>query len=104
MKTLLYILLFSVTYGCTYSETQKADYAQLQAKLEQMGAEDMYSGNWLLADNSNILLTTSSGIADLSINEAITENTRFNVASINKMFTAVMVMRLRDQGLLNLGV
>ena len=42
------------------------------------------------------------GLADIASNTPITEDTAFRIASITKLFTAVAVMQLWEQGLVDL--
>lgn len=42
------------------------------------------------------------GVADIGSNRPITEDTVFRIGSVTKIFTAIAVMQLREQGLINL--
>lgn len=55
----------------------------------------------VLHDNE-IVFTSGYGMADLNSRVPVTNQTRFRVASHSKMFTALAVMRLREQGVLRL--
>lgn len=56
----------------------------------------------LIAKNGNIIYEGSRGIADVKTKEKITGNTVFNIASITKQFTAVGILKLYEQGKLDI--
>lgn len=56
-----------------------------------------------LTYQGRLVFAQSFGLADRSVNEAVTTNHRFRIASISKPITAVAIFRLIDSGRLNLG-
>ena len=72
-------------------------------QLVQTKAEaDTFSGVVRLQQDQNILWEGAFGYANRAWNIPNTLNTRFRVASIGKMLTAVAVLQLIDQGILTL--
>jgi D-alanyl-D-alanine carboxypeptidase len=61
-----------------------------------------FSGAVLLARGDQVLLREAYGLADREKNIANTIDTRFRTASVSKMFTAVAVLRLVQEGKLGL--
>ncbi len=70
--------------------------------LDELGEEDVYSGVFLLAEGDSVILERAYGLADVKAGTPNTMDTRFNLASMNKMFTAVAVLQLEEQGKLSL--
>jgi CubicO group peptidase (beta-lactamase class C family) len=56
----------------------------------------------LLAKDGKVLLTKAVGIANRDFDVPVTLDTKFNLGSMNKMFTAVACMQLVEQGKLSL--
>lgn len=65
-------------------------------------AQERFSGVVMLADDTRVLRAFSAGLASRPWSVPNQIDTRFRVASIGKMFTAVAVMQLWDRGLLDL--
>jgi len=76
--------------------------AELGLALDELGNGDIYSGVVLLAEGDSVVLERYYGLADVDTGVPISMETRFNLASMNKMFTAVATLQLRDGGKLNL--
>lgn len=69
---------------------------QMNILLDQYVAEEKFSGVVLIRDqDSNYQYT--GGLADRSWNIPTRINTRFRIASISKMFTALAILRLIEQ-------
>lgn len=69
--------------------------------VTQMAAADQFSGVILLARNGRVLLQRAYGFADRAAGVPNTTSTRFDLASVTKMFTAVAVAQLMEQGKLS---
>lgn len=72
------------------------------ARLEALRAADRLSGALLVARDGKVLLQWQGGLADRGRSIAVDDATRFRLASLNKMFTAVAILQLRDAGKLTL--
>ena len=75
---------------------------KVQALLDTLAAADRFSGSVLVAHDSQMILTTARGYA---IQPKVLPNqpdTKFNIASVTKMLTAVAVMQLVSAGKLEL--
>lgn len=75
---------------------------ELRGFVERLAEADEFSGTVLLARNGEPLLTMAAGIANRDFDAPITLDTKFNLGSMNKMFTALAVMKLVEQGKLSL--
>lgn len=70
----------------------------LQARTDMGG----FSGVVLLAQGDQVLFSKGYGYADVERRVRFTPTTRFEAASISKMFTAMAALKLRDAGKLKL--
>ena len=76
----------------------------LEAYLDRMTAEGRFSGAVLVARHDDVLFRKAYGLASRRFDVPNREDTLFNLASMNKMFTAVAVMQLVEAGKLDLDV
>ena len=74
----------------------------LRKRLEDETASDRFAGAVLVAKQGKPIFAQAYGLADRAHNTPNTLQTRFSVASINKMFTAVATMQLVQAGKLAL--
>lgn len=75
---------------------------QVGAFVDRLVKAGLWSGTLLLEKDGKILLTRADGIANRDFDAKVTLDTRFNLGSMNKMFTGVATMQLVQQGKLSL--
>jgi CubicO group peptidase (beta-lactamase class C family) len=75
---------------------------QLKGYVERMASRDVFSGAVLLAKAGKPLYQAAFGEANKDFGVRNTIDTKFNLGSMNKMFTAVAVMQLAEAGKLSL--
>ena len=75
---------------------------QLRGYVERMSKRDAFSGTVLLAKRGTPLYQGAFGEANKDFGVPNTIDTKFNLGSMNKMFTAVSVMQLVEAGKLSL--
>ena len=78
------------------------EFEALRRFIEREEAEDRFSGTVVIERGSETLFTGAYGHAHLGLVVRNQLDTRFNVASITKMFTAVAALQLTEQGKLSL--
>ena len=76
--------------------------AKLNAHIEEVVAGGQFSGALLIARSGEPILDKAWGMADREKNIKNTVDTQFCLGSMNKMFTAVAVLQLVQQGKLSL--
>jgi CubicO group peptidase (beta-lactamase class C family) len=76
--------------------------AQLKGYVERLASRDVFSGTVLLAKKGVPLYQAAFGEANKDFGVKNTLDTKFNLGSMNKMFTAVSVMQLVEAGKLSL--
>ncbi len=81
------------------SDTELAE--RIDALIKKLVAEDEFSGCALIARDGKPLLRKAYGLASKEFNVPNQPDTKFNVASMGKMFTGVAVAQLAEQGKLS---
>lgn len=81
--------------------------AQTKAKeinnyVEQLHSLNLFNGNYIVAENSNIICEKSLGFADFNKKIPLNINSQFPIASISKTFTCIAILQLKQKGKLNL--
>jgi D-alanyl-D-alanine carboxypeptidase len=77
-------------------------FAELDAALTSRAQANRFSGVVLAANGSEVLFHRPYGYADVERKQAVTTETRFNLGSGNKQFTAVAILRLVQEGRIGL--
>ena len=76
--------------------------AAANERLDALVVSDVLSGALLVSERGRVVYQWWGGLADRQATLAITPETRFRIASLNKMFTAVAVLQLVQDGKLSL--
>ncbi|MGM0880759.1 MAG: serine hydrolase domain-containing protein [Bacillota bacterium] len=77
------------------------DLAELHSYIENLAAEDKFSGAVLVAKHGEVLYKKAFGMASKGYAIPNKTDTKFNLGSLNKSFTAVAIMKLAEEGLLD---
>lgn len=97
MKPILIILLFPVfIFGQKNGSANLAKYMQAQVEINN------FSGAVLVSKNGRVLLEKAYGLADYEWNIKNTIDTKFQLASVTKQFTATAILLLIEKGKLSL--
>jgi CubicO group peptidase (beta-lactamase class C family) len=75
---------------------------ELDAYVKRMAEKDVFSGTVLLAQGDKVLYKAAHGLASKRFNVPNNLQTRFNLGSMNKMFTATATLQLVEKGKLKL--
>src|SRR5256885_14221378 len=94
--------------NCILAAASSAELAPEPAKdldgyLNTLVAENKLSGGVLVAKDGVVVASKAAGVANKATNAPIDLNTKFNLGSMNKMFTAVAVAQLVQAGKLAFG-
>jgi len=71
---------------------------EIKRQVAKRAGEGNFSGVVLIAKDDKILLHVAHGLAERSFNVPNDRNTKFNLASVGKMFTATAIAQLVKQG------
>lgn len=82
--------------------TEKQATAKFAGYIDRLSALGTFSGAVLLSKGDSVLLEKSAGLASKRFNIANNIDTRFNLGSMNKMFTSLTVLQLIEQGKIKL--
>ena len=98
LATLLTLALFADGHA------QTLDKAKLDEFLDRLAEKNKGMGSLTLAKDGNVLYTRSFGYSQINGNEKkpLTAETKYRIASITKMFTAVMIFQLVEEKKLRL--
>ncbi|HJR67667.1 MAG TPA: serine hydrolase domain-containing protein [Gemmatimonadaceae bacterium] len=75
---------------------------QLRAYVDRLARRDVFSGSVLFAKGGKPLFSGAYGEANKDFSVRNTVDTKFNLGSMNKMFTSVAVMQLVEAGKISL--
>ena len=81
--------------------TDAAMAAALKQYVTTLAQADLFSGTVLLAKDGVVLYAGAFGQANKDFGAANTRDTKFNLGSMNKMFTSVLINQLVEQGKLS---
>ncbi|MBN1938146.1 MAG: beta-lactamase family protein [Candidatus Aminicenantes bacterium] len=87
--------------GSGVSLTEEQALKGIRALTDDFIQKGAFSGTVLVAKGDDILLTAAGGEADKGAHTKINLDTKFNLGSMNKMFTSVAAARLVEAGRLN---
>ncbi len=96
--------LLLVTHSTATEEASKPEAGvakEIDSYLSSLVAENKLSGAVLVAKDGVTIASKTAGIANKATGAAINLNTKFNLASMNKMFTAVAIAQLAQAGRLS---
>lgn len=97
LKFLIVCLVYFTTDLSAQTVNQKID-----AVMQKYVALDLFSGSVLLAKDGKILYAKAFGDENKSYQIKNTIDTKFNIASMGKMFTGVSILQLEERGKLNI--
>ncbi|HEX8197560.1 MAG TPA: serine hydrolase domain-containing protein [Pyrinomonadaceae bacterium] len=84
------------------SALQFTSFEELDRQLSKMTAEDRFSGVVLIGEENKIAFQKAYGMADRENRTLNRLDTMFDIGSFNKMFTSVAILRLAQEGKINL--
>lgn len=100
---MLFATLLTLTLWTT-GNAQTLDKAKLDQFFDRLAEKNKGMGSLTIAKDGQVLYTRSIGYGEISgsVKKPLTEATRFRIASITKMYTAVMILQLAEEGKLKL--
>jgi len=102
IKTSFATLLTLALFTAGYAETQ--DKAKLDQFFDRLAEKNKAMGSLTIAKDGNLLYTRDIGYSQIHGTEKkpLTAANRFRIGSITKIFTAVMILQLVEEGKLKL--
>ncbi len=94
-----YLLLFACI--CTIAaRAQKNNYTFIDSLIQESTGSNFFSGVVLVADRGKIVYEKATGYRLFENKEPLTKSALFELASVSKQFTAMVIMMLHEKGLL----
>lgn len=97
MLALVTFTLLACTQNPGRDRKEKISYI-----VDSYAADTKFAGNVLVAVNDSIIYEGSKGFADAASGKLNTDSTKFLIASLSKPLTAVMILRLVEQKVIQL--
>ena len=82
------------------SNAQKINYVRVDSILQSFTGKDQFSGVVLIADKGNIQYEKAFGYREFAQQVPLEKSDIFELASVSKQFTAMIIMMLKEKGLL----
>ena len=104
MKTKILFAALLTLALFTAGHAQTLDKAKLDQFFDRLAEKNKGMGSLTLAKDGNVLYSRSFGYSQINGTEKkpLTAATKYRIASITKMFTAVMIFQLVEEGKLKL--
>jgi CubicO group peptidase (beta-lactamase class C family) len=100
------VIILHILCGCHSSlpelDITKEKVAAIEKLMDRFYDNDQYFGTILVTVNGDILFQRATGYANRDSLIPNTLDTRFRIASTTKQFTAMLVLQLVEEGMLNL--
>jgi CubicO group peptidase (beta-lactamase class C family) len=101
MKSLL-LAAFVVVLTTSCSRKQESPSAKITPKIDSLfAAAKDFSGVVLVADSGKVINQKAFGYRNFDTKEPMDINSIFELASVSKQFTAMVIMMLKEEGKLN---
>jgi N-acyl-D-aspartate/D-glutamate deacylase/CubicO group peptidase (beta-lactamase class C family) len=84
-----------------YAQPTPTQIATIDSALTKLYERGMLNGVFLLAQDGKAVYKKAFGISNLTTREPLKTTSAFNLASISKQFTSMMIMMLKEKGRLN---
>lgn len=93
------MLLYACMQNNCYSQN---NFSAVDKQLLKLHQEKNFNGSVLVAKNGKVIYQRAVGLADFEHKVPLTSSSRFELASITKTFTAILVLQLAHEGKLKL--
>lgn len=92
------LILFSVILMISSNIKAQINIHVVDSLIDNAVNLNSFEGTVLIAENGNIAYQRSVGFKDLPERSPINNSTRFSIASITKLFTAIITLQLVEEG------
>lgn len=95
---ILFVILLVIKLPCQ----AQLDSTEIDQVVQKFVTKDTFEGTILIAENGKPVYHKSFGFRDFNQDSPVENTNRFSIASITKLFTAIAIMQLVDEGKLQL--
>ncbi len=96
-----HILLLLVLLASFITLSQKTQSELLDELFTSLSTKNSFNGNVLVAESGTVIFEKSYGLANEETKQKLNLQTKFELASVSKQFTAMGIVLLEKQGKLN---
>lgn len=101
IKLIALFLVFQLSTFTTFAQDKAQQIEQLLSKYNEYG---QFNGSALVTENGKIIFKKGFGLANMEWNIPNQPDTKFRLGSISKQFTALLIVKLAEEGKLKLDV
>ncbi len=95
------VLLIGIKGMSQSNQINEKQISDINKLVEDLSNSDRFSGTVLIAKGNKIIYQKAAGFADKSNNRMNNIDTKFNLASMNKMFTGIAIAQLAEKNKLS---
>jgi D-alanyl-D-alanine carboxypeptidase len=96
------IYTITLLLWCGFHSKAQVNLERIDSIVQNAVTYDLFGGTVLIADSGNIVYQKSFGFVDKDNVLPIENSTNFGIASITKMFTAILILQLVEEGKIQL--
>lgn len=100
MKIAIQIFLLLLWIPSAVSQDSRQN--RVDSLLSSMHSKKMFNGVALVSDGGNVIVHKAYGLSDREHNESLSVADRFYIGSLTKQFTAVLILQLQEDGLIDI--
>ncbi len=100
MTKVIYTMTLLLWFG--FHSKAQVNLERIDSIVQKAVTSDLFEGTVLIADSGNIVYQKSFGFVDKDNVLPIENSTNFGIASITKMFTAIIILQLVEEGKIQL--
>ena len=100
-KLLSFVFLLTSLNAIAQESADTSIYQKLDDYIESAHAAGKFNGTALIAQHGRVVLQKGYGFKDVSTNSTNDINTIYQIGSITKCFTAVIILKLQEEGKLS---
>lgn len=101
IKLIALFVAFQLSSFSTFAQEKAQQIEQLLSKYNEYG---QFNGSALVAENGKVILKKGFGSANIEWNIPNQPDTKFRLGSISKQFTALLIVKLAEEGKIKLDV
>ena len=101
IKLIALFIAFQLSVISTFAQDKAQQIEQLLSKYNEYG---QFNGSALVAENGKVIFKKGFGSANMEWNIPNQPDTKFRLGSISKQFTALLIVKLAEEGKLKLDV
>jgi len=104
MTKKFFLLLFTLVsfFACSSNKETGKPLLRMEAYLDSLSKNFRFNGNVLVAENGEIVMQKSFGVANFETKKLLNDSSVFELASVSKQFTATAILLLKNSNRLKL--